>query len=125
MGETMTEETSPVERQGRNRDIPRNLTQYFLGFLMKGERWNDPAGSEDLQHRQLAFLREQIEAGRYVVAGPVTDGSVMVGIAIIAAGSLEEASAIISEDPGVMSGQLTVDVRPVFLPSLAGVKVEF
>lgn len=121
----MTEETSPVERQARNRDVPRNLKQYFFGFLMKGERWNDPAGSEDLQALQLAFLREQIEAGRYVVAGPVTDGGEMVGIAIVSAGSLEEARGIVSQDPGVVAGRLVVEVRPAYLPSLGGVKVEF
>ncbi|HEY0797304.1 MAG TPA: YciI family protein [Acidisarcina sp.] len=121
----MTEETSPTERQARNRDIPRNLRQYFLGFLIKGQRWNDPAGSEDLQALQLAFLREQIEAGTYIVAGPVTDGGDMVGVAIISAGSLEEAKAIIGGDPGIHAGRLAADVRPAFLPSLSGVKVEF
>ena len=121
----MTEEMPPTERRPRNPNVPRNLEQYFLGFLMKGERWNDPQGNEDLQPKQLAFLREQIETGTYIVAGPVTDGGDMVGVAIIAVATLDEARAMIGEDPGVKAGRLRAEVRPAFLPSLAGVKVEF
>lgn len=121
----MTEELQPAERQSRSRDIPRNLRQYYLGFLMKGERWNDPQGSEDLQPRQLAFLRAQLEAGNYVVAGPVTDGGEMVGFAIIQAPNLEAAQAIIGADPAVKERRIGVEVRPSFLPSMAGLKVEF
>ena len=121
----MTEEIPPQERQPRSKNIPRNLKPYFLGFLMKGAHWNDTAGSEDLQPKQLAFLRAQIEAGKYIVAGPVTDGGEMVGFAIIEAANLEVAQTIIAEDPAVKAGRLTAEVRPSFLPSLAGVKVEF
>jgi uncharacterized protein YciI len=121
----MTEEGPAGKPQPRTRNVPRNLKPYFLGFLVKGERWNDPRGSEDLQPKQLAFLREQIEAGRYIVAGPVTDGGDMVGFAIVEAATLEEAKVIISGDPGVKSRRLAAEVRPAFLPSLAGVKVEF
>ena len=57
------------------KDIPRNVEPYFIAFLLKGERWNDTQGAEvaDLVPRQLAFIREQVEAGRYLLAGPITD----------------------------------------------------
>ena len=69
------------------KDVPRNVEPYFIAFLLKGERWNDTEGGEapDLVPRQLAFIREQVEAGRYLLAGPVTDDGPLVGISIIAA----------------------------------------
>jgi uncharacterized protein len=120
----MTEETPPKERP-RVRDIPRNVEPYFLAFLLKGERWNDPQDAHDLAPRQLAFIREQIEAGRYLLAGPITDGGPMVGISIIAAGSAAEALAIASADPGVQAGRLRVEIHPAFLPSLKDLKISY
>ncbi len=122
----MTEETSSSEKP-RMKNVPRNVEPYFIAFLRKGERWNDTHGAEvaDLVPRQLAFIREQVEAGRYLLAGPITDDGPVVGISIIAAGSAEEALAIAGADPGVKAGRLTVEVHPAFLPSLKELKVYY
>ena len=37
----MTEELSAAGENQRIKDVPRNLKPYFLGFLIKGEQWND------------------------------------------------------------------------------------
>jgi uncharacterized protein YciI len=109
------------------KDVPRNVEPYFLAFLIKGERWNDTQGAEvaDLAPRQLAFIREQVQAGRYLLAGPITDDGPLVGISIIAAGTAEEALAIASADPGVVAGRLRVEVHPAFLPSLKDLKINY
>jgi uncharacterized protein YciI len=107
----MTEEAQPRERRP-TKDIPRNLEPYFLAFLFKGDRWNDPEDAEDLLPRQLAFLRQQVEAGRYLLSGPVTDEGPLVGISILTAGSAAEALALASEDPAV-------------LPSLKDLKITY
>jgi uncharacterized protein len=122
----MTEEVSPKEKP-RRKDIPRNVEPYFLAFLLKGERWNDTVGTDvaDLVPRQLAFIREQVEAGRYLLAGPITDDGPLVGISIIAADSAAEALAIASADPGVRAGRLKVEVHPAFLPSLKDLKISY
>ena len=67
----MTEERNPKEIGMR--DVPKNLRPYFLGLLRRGPRWNEIEGPEaaELLPRHLAYLREQSEAGRYKVAGPV------------------------------------------------------
>jgi uncharacterized protein len=109
----------------RNKDVPRNLQPYFLVLLLRGERWNDPQGAEDLGLRQLAFLRKQVEDGRYVLSGPITDDGPLVGMAIISAGSLDEARAIAGQDPGVLAGRLRVEVHPALLPSLKDLKITF
>ena len=69
----MTEE-APAKEQPRTKDIPRNVEPYYIALLLKGERWNDTRGADvaDLVPRQLAFIREQVQAGRYLLAGPIT-----------------------------------------------------
>lgn len=122
----MTEETQAKEKP-RMRDVPRDIEPYFIGLLRRGERWNDIQGPEaaTLMPRHLAYLREQLEAGRYLLAGPVTDDGPLVGLLIMAGKSIDEVQAIANADPGVQAGRLAVEVHPAFLPSLKGLKVNF
>jgi uncharacterized protein YciI len=106
-------------------NIPRNLKPYFLCFLVKGERWDDPEGAESLMPAQLTFLREQIEWRRYKVAGPVTAPGDIVGFSILEAADADAALALAQQDPGVLAGRLRAQILPVILPSLDGLKVEF
>jgi uncharacterized protein len=124
----MTEEISADgENQRIIKDVPRNLKQYFLGFLVKGERWNDTEGeqAEELMHLQLAFLRAQMESQRYLVAGPVLDEGRLAGMMIIDARTAEEARTLASMDPAVKAGRLAVEIYPTFLPALDNVQAEY
>jgi uncharacterized protein YciI len=109
------------------KDVPRNVEPYFVALLLKGERWNDIQGAEvtDLVPRQLAFIREQVQTGRYLLAGPITGDGPLVGISIIAASTADEALAIAGADPGVQAGRLRVEVHPAFLPSLKELKISY
>ena len=122
----MTEEVQAKEKP-RRKDIPRDVEPYFIAFLFRGERWNDTLGEDvaDLVPRQLAFIREQVEAGRYLLAGPITDDGPLVGMSIIAAGNAADALAIASADPGVKAGRLRVEVHPAFFPSLKQLKINY
>jgi uncharacterized protein len=122
----MTEEAHPKEKP-RRKDIPRDVEPYFIAFLFRGERWNDTLGADvaDLVPRQLAFIREQVEAGRYLLAGPITDDGPLVGMSIITAGNAADALAIASADPGVKAGRLRVEVHPAFFPSLKQLKINY
>jgi uncharacterized protein YciI len=107
-------------------DVPRNLKPYFLCLLRKGPQWDNPSGQEDLMPLQLAFLREQTEAGKIVMTGPVLDqNDGLTGISLVQAENLEQAQAVANADPAVKAGRLVVEVRPVFLPALDGVRVEY
>ena len=121
----MTEEQNPREHPQRN--IPKNLKQYYLGLLTKGARWNviDDREAQDLLPQHLAFMRKQIEARRYVVAGPVNEEADYVGMMLIEAGSKEEAIALGSSDPGVKAERLALQVLPVYLPALDAVRVAY
>jgi uncharacterized protein YciI len=121
----MTEERNPKET-GR-RDVPKNLKPYFLGLLRRGPRWNETEGPEaaELLTRHLAYLREQSEAGRYIVAGPVLSESNLAGVLLISAETQEAAVALAEHDPGVRAGRLAVEVLPVLLPALDGVRAVY
>ncbi|MGI8770945.1 MAG: YciI family protein [Acidobacteriaceae bacterium] len=121
----MTEERHPAETGLRN--VPKNLQPYFLGLLRKGSRWNETDGREavELLPQHLAYLREQIEKGRYVVAGPVTDESDFVGMMIVKAASLEDALALANQDPGVLAGRMRVEIHPMLLPALDDLRVNY
>ena len=122
----MTEETDVKERP-RTRDIPANVRPYFLALLYRGERWNDTQGPEvaDLVPRQLAFIREQVDAGRYLLAGPITDDGPLVGISILSARTQAEALAIAQADPGVQAGRIRVEIHAALLPSLQDLKITY
>jgi uncharacterized protein YciI len=108
------------------RDVPRNLKGYFLCLLRKGPQWNETNDSPELMLQHLAFLRTQLEARRFLIAGPVVDNADdLVGITLLDAVSAEEALKLVNEDPGARSGRLRMEIRPVFLPSLDGVRVEY
>ena len=107
------------------KDLPKNLKPYFLALFSPGERWNQTDGAEDLPARQLAFLREQFEAGTYRSAGPVTDGGAISAMAIIEAASIEKAKEIAMMDPAVVSAHLAVEVHPTLLPALDELRVAY
>ena len=94
---------------------------------MKGERWNDASDEQaaELMPKQLAFLREQMESQRYLVAGPVLDEGRLAGVMIIDAETAEDARALANMDPAVKAGRLAVEIYPTFLPSLDAVHAEY
>jgi uncharacterized protein YciI len=114
-----------AESRPRTPDVPRNLKPYFLCLLRKGPRWNLTEGNEDLMPKYLAWLRSETEARRILFAGPVTDNDDLIGIAILEAVSMEEASALANINPGIQSGHFLAQLHPCFLPALDGVKVEY
>ena len=114
----------------RNADVPRNLKLYFLCLLRKGPHWDQTQGHDDLMPQQLAFLRRQTEAGTILLAGPAlghtqNPSDDVTGVTILRAENLEAAQTIALQDPAVQAGRLIAELRPVFLPSLDNVRVEY
>ena len=115
----------PSERDPQRPDIPRNLKPYFLCLLRRGPRWNVTEGHEDLMARYLAYLRREMEARRTVFAGPVTGNGDLIAVAVLEAGTIQEATAFVEENPGVQSGHFVAEVHPCYLPGLDGVRIEY
>jgi len=67
----------------------------------------------------LAFLRREIEARRYIFAGPVTDGGDIIATAILAAENAEEATKLANANPGIESGHFIAELHPCLLVHIA------
>src|SRR6267378_1066113 len=109
--------------QGAN--IPRNMKPYFLCLLEKGEKWTPVQFADPAMQEHLAYIREQVEAGKFVVVGPALDQGRMSGVAIINATSIEEAQKIANADKMVQSGRLVAEIHPVMLADLSGLRIEY
>ena len=109
-------------------DIPKGMKQYFIGFLVKGEKSAEALPKEEsaqLQQKHLAYIRSQAEAGKYSLAGPFLDNGTIRGFLIINAATAEEAKTIASGDPAVQSGRLAVEIHPVLMADIGCVLMEY
>jgi uncharacterized protein YciI len=106
-------------------NVPKNMKQYFLCLLEKSDKWTPVQFADPAMQEHLAYIREQVEAGKFVVAGPVLDQGRIAGMAIINATSMEEAQKIVNADKMVQSGRLVAEIHPVMLADLAGAHIEY
>lgn len=108
--------------------IPKNTKSYYIDLLMKksppAAEWPENERMEWMQ-KHLSYIRSQVEAGKFVLVGPILEESRLRGIAIVKADSLEEAQRIASGDPLVQAGKLEVEVHPIMLEDLSSVKFDY
>jgi uncharacterized protein YciI len=109
--------------QGAN--IPKNMRPYFLCLLERGEKWTPVQFADPAMQEHLAYIREQVEAGKFVVVGPALDQGRIGGVAIINATSIEEAQKIANADKMVQSGHLVAEIHPVMLADLSALHIEY
>ena len=108
--------------------IPKNMKPYYLDLLVKSDKPESavtPAENAERMQKHLAYIRSQVEAGKFVLVGPLTEDNRIRGIAVIQAASLEEAQRIASGDPSVQSGHLAVEVHPIMLEDLTAVRFDY
>src|SRR5262245_59174080 len=97
---------------------PLRLTQTFLAFLTRGEKWTPektPA-TEEIQKGHMANINRLAEMKKLVAAGPFGDNGRLRGIFVFRVGSLEEAKFLTSTDPAVQAGRLAMDIHPWMVP---------
>jgi len=108
--------------------IPKNMKPYYVDLLVKSDKPESgvtPAENAERMQKHLAYIRSQVEAGKFVLVGPLTEDNRIRGIAVIQAGSLEEAQRIAGGDPAVQSGHMAVEVHPILLEDLGGVRFDY
>jgi len=108
--------------------IPKNMKAYYLDLLVKSHKLESevtPAENAERMQKHLAYIRSQVEAGKFVLVGPLTEDNRIRGIAVIQAASLEEAQRIAGGDPAVQSGHMAVEVHPILLEDLGGVRFDY
>lgn len=108
--------------------IPQNTKPYYLDLLML-KNAAAPGVSEENKtewmQKHLAYIRTQVEAGKFVLVGPLMEENRLRGIAIIQANSLEEAQRVANGDPLVQAGRLETEVHPIMLEDLSSVKFDY
>jgi uncharacterized protein YciI len=108
--------------------IPKNIKPYYLDLLLLKDKPDTALPESERQQwmqKHLAYIRSQVEAGRLVLVGPITEENRLRGIAIIKADSIEEAQRIASGDPLVQSGHLIVEVHPIMLEDLSSIQFDY
>lgn len=108
--------------------IPKNLKAYYLDMLLSKDKPDAPlpeAERTQLMQKHLAFIRTQVEAGKFALVGRLTEENRLRGIAVIQADSLDDAQRIASADPLVQSGHLVVEVHPILLVDLSSIKFDY
>jgi len=109
-------------------DVPTNLKPYYIALYVNGANAGEPQSKEEhdaLLRKHLAYIRSQVEAGKYALVGPLRDEDRVRGIAIIRAASAEEARQIANGDPEIQAGRMAIEVHPGVLPDLDCVRVEY
>ena len=97
---------------------PLKLTQMFLAFLTRGDKWTPektPA-TEEIQKGHMANINKLAEMKKLVAAGPFGDNGQLRGIFVFRVASLEEAKALTASDPAVQAGRLAMNIHPWMVP---------
>lgn len=95
------------------------LVTYYLGLLYKGPvRTQSAKESAKIQSAHLQHLESMYKQGVLLIAGPMGDDGDLRGIVILKVKSLEEAQALVNEDPAVKAGRLRVELHPWMSQSL-------
>ena len=103
-------------------EIPSNMKQYIVAFLVEAPgTHNDP----QMKKNHLAFIRQQIEAGKMVLAGPFTDQGKIAGMFILNVATADDAKSLLAQEPMTKAGWVTVEAHPAMLPDLSAVKVVY
>lgn len=97
---------------------PMKLTQTFLAFLTRGEKWTPEKTpvTEEIQKGHMANINRLAEMKKLVAAGPFGDNGRLRGIFVFRVASLEEAKALTATDPAVQAGRLAMDIHPWMVP---------
>jgi hypothetical protein len=58
--------------------IPKNMKAYYLDLLVKSDKPEGavtPAENAERMQKHLAYIRSQVEAGKIVLVGPLTEAT--------------------------------------------------
>lgn len=98
---------------------PPQLVTYYLGLLYKGPvRTQTAEESAKIQTAHLQHLESLYKQGILLIAGPMGDDGDLRGIVVLKVKSLEDAQALVNNDPAVKAGRLRVELHPWMSQSL-------
>lgn len=106
-----------MDEYKKNPKVPMTMAKHHFVLLKRNP--NAAAGSSsDMQKLQLAHLwnvRQLLDDGKAVAAGPVGNAGDLAGIFVFATDSIEEAKAWAENDPMVKAGHLVAEIHPWYV----------
>ena len=99
------------------------MTNYIVGLLRRAPNRAEISAEETqrIQDGHMANIRKMGATGKLVVAGPFGDNGDLRGVFIFQQTSMEEARAMVDQDPAVKADRLVVELHPWF--AAAGLRV--
>jgi uncharacterized protein YciI len=89
----------------------KELEQYTLVLMFRGEKWTPEFPLKDYIPRHLAFMQDMMSKGKLAVAGPFTDQGDPLGISIYTVPA-DEAIKLAQDDPLVKAGYFRLEPHP-------------
>jgi uncharacterized protein YciI len=105
---------TPREFEMKDGDTTYVMKQYYFCLLLRGDKAQSFSKEEleKIQAGHMANINKYADLGKIVVAGPFGDDTDRRGILIMDVETMEEAEAIVKEDPAVQAGRLTYEIHP-------------
>ena len=90
------------------------LVEFHMALLKHGPKWTATETEETKRMHQdhVSYVLSTLDAGKAIIAGPLTDGGEIDGVYVFRAKSAEEARAWAEADPSVASGFRIVEMHP-------------
>ena len=100
-------------QEKKNAQEPKfEMVQYYFVNLIKGPNRTQPdSTAKKIQAGHMANMEKMAADGKLICAGPYADDK-GGGIFIISVKTIEEARALVDNDPAVKAGRLTYEIRP-------------
>ncbi|HRQ65686.1 MAG TPA: YciI family protein [Xanthomonadaceae bacterium] len=94
--------------------MPEGMKKYVVVLLWRGERAgdHDAEALAEIQRGHMATINRLAQEKKLVIAGPFADGGDLRGIFVLDVDSVEEAEALVANDPAVQAGRLRVELKP-------------
>ena len=95
-------------------DMPADMETYYMCLARRGPKWIGPElpGTEAEFAGHLKYINRMAASGKLVAAGPFTDGGEIIGAFVLRASSLDEAKAIVAEEPWTKAERLALEIHP-------------
>lgn len=88
------------------------MVQYYFVNLMKGPNRTQPDSvAKKLQAGHMENISKMAADGKLICAGPYADDK-GGGIFILSVKTMDEAKALVENDPAVKAGRLSYEIRP-------------
>lgn len=102
---------------------PSDMMIYYVGFLYRGDNWTPEVSEQtrEIQAGHMAHINRMAADGKLVLAGPFMDDGDLRGMFVFTVDSMEEAEALVQQDPAVQAGRLRVELHPWY--SMKGITV--